>query len=593
MAFRFAPLSNSSSKRTYTIEDASAGLGATGLDNQDRVIIALDFGTTYSGVAYCFCNSSSKPDVRPIVDWVGLEGRTQPKVPTAILYDPHDSTNFKWGGQLTWRDDHVQGVKLLLDLKQTRPSYLPSSSAKREIRRLPKDVVDVVADFMKAMYSHALDKIGSKVPRDYLDLCEKSFVLSVPAVWSDKAKERTIQAAKKAGVYPVTLVKEPEAAALYTFMTQERALSPGDCFVVCDAGGGTVDLISYEVVSTEPTLDLAELVPGKGNMSGSLGLNKRFAEAVRDLIGDEEWFRLKKLDAWALAERQFDQEIKTSFTGDLDDDLIVNFPGARLEDNVDEGLERDSWFMSGETVHEIFEPLIADIVRLVNEQVHSIKDEKPDNPIKGIFLVGGFGSSEYLKSRIEEAKPDIQVIQPDDAWAAIVKGAALSRLSYTNVISTKATRHYGVSSWSIYEPAVDKDRPTSISLVTGRLRAERMTWYIIMGETLRRDRNERYPFHRYIPKSYSENDLRFRDELWMSETQVQPQHPTKDVKLNCILKSDLTTVDRSRFKEVVGIDGREWLKVQYDLVISTREAAMKFWLEFDGKEAGSILATYT
>jgi hypothetical protein len=33
-------------------------------------------------------------------------------------------------------------------------------------------------------------------------------------------------------------------------------------------------------------------------------------------------------------------------------------------------------------VHEIFEPLIADIVRLVNEQVHSIKDEKPDNPIK-------------------------------------------------------------------------------------------------------------------------------------------------------------------------------------------------------------------
>jgi hypothetical protein len=34
-----------------------------------------------------------------------------------------------------------------------------------------------------------------------------------------------IQAAKKAGVYPVTLVKEPEAAALYTFMTLERALS--------------------------------------------------------------------------------------------------------------------------------------------------------------------------------------------------------------------------------------------------------------------------------------------------------------------------------------------------------------------------------
>jgi hypothetical protein len=119
-----------------------------------------------------------------------------------------------------------------------------------------------------------------------------------------------------------------------------------------------------------------------------------------------------------------------------------------------------------------------------------------------------------------------------------------------------------------------------------------MTWYIVIGETLRRDRNERYAFHRHIPKSYSEKDLHFRDELWMSETQLQPQHPTGDVKLNCILKSDLSELDKSRFKEVIGIDGREWLKVTYDLVISTREAAMKFWLEFDGKEAGSILATY-
>ncbi|KAF5686278.1 Hsp70 chaperone protein [Fusarium circinatum] len=512
MAFRFAPLSNSSSKRTYTTEDASASLGAMSLDNEDRLIIALDFGTTYSGVAYCFCNPSSKPEVRPVVDWVGLEGRTQPKVPTAILYDPRDSTKFKWGGQLTWRDDHVQGVKLLLDSKQARPSYLPSNSAKREMKRLPKDVVDVVADFMKAMYEHALEKIASKVPRDYFHLCEKSFVLSVPAVWSDKAKEKTIQT--------------------------------GDCFVVCDAGGGTVDLISYEVVSTEPTLDLAELVPGKGNMSGSLGLNMRFAAAVRDLIGDEEWFRLKTLSAWALAERQFDQEVKTSFTGDSDDDFIINFPGARLDDNVDEGLERDSWFMSGETVHDIFKPLISDIIGLVNDQVEAVTEEKGYNPINCIFLVGGFGSSQYLKSRIEDENPDVQVIQPEDAWAAIVKGAALSRLSYTNVVSTKATRHYGVSSWSKYEPAVDKGRPTSISPVTGQVRAER------------------------------------------------PQHPTKDVKLNCILKSDLTTVDRSRFKEVVGIDGREWLKVQYDLVISTTDAAMKFWLEFDGKEAGSILATY-
>lgn len=44
-----------------------------------------------------------------------------------------------------------------------------------------------------------------------------------------------------------------------------KKMQKGDAFVVCDAGGGTVDLISYEITSIKPSLELAELVPGKGN----------------------------------------------------------------------------------------------------------------------------------------------------------------------------------------------------------------------------------------------------------------------------------------------------------------------------------------
>ena len=43
------------------------------------------------------------------------------------------------------------------------------------------------------------------------------------------------------------------------------SLNLGDAFVVCDAGGGTVDLISYEVVGLSPNLQVKELVPGTGN----------------------------------------------------------------------------------------------------------------------------------------------------------------------------------------------------------------------------------------------------------------------------------------------------------------------------------------
>lgn len=35
--------------------------------------------------------------------------------------------------------------------------------------------------------------------------------------------------------------------------------------------------------------------------------------------------------------------------------------------------------------------------------------------IKAIFLVGGFGSSIYLRECLQKQHPDIQVIQPPDA----------------------------------------------------------------------------------------------------------------------------------------------------------------------------------
>lgn len=38
----------------------------------------------------------------------------------------------------------------------------------------------------------------------------------------------------------------------------------GDAFVLCDAGGGTVDLISYEITNLDP-LEFRELVKGTGS----------------------------------------------------------------------------------------------------------------------------------------------------------------------------------------------------------------------------------------------------------------------------------------------------------------------------------------
>lgn len=39
----------------------------------------------------------------------------------------------------------------------------------------------------------------------------------------------------------------------------------GDALVLCDAGGGTVDLISYEIMNLNP-LEVKELVRGTGRL---------------------------------------------------------------------------------------------------------------------------------------------------------------------------------------------------------------------------------------------------------------------------------------------------------------------------------------
>ncbi|KAF8861505.1 Hsp70 family protein-like protein [Acephala macrosclerotiorum] len=541
--------------------------GPTEYQTKEQLVIALDFGTTYSGIAYAF-KKDKMPVAVCVIDWPGSV--TQPKIPTVISYDPNDNTRFTWGTQ-KHNSDVLQGIKLLLDPDQPRPIYLPELNVKSDLQRIGKTALDITADYMGAIYKHAMYVIRSKVSVDYLDVCQKQFVLSVPAVWSDKAKDVTLQAAEKAGIYPITLIKEPEAAAMYTLHTlQDKSLAVGDAFVICDAGGGTVDLISYEITQLNPQLEVKELVPGKGGMAGSLGLNKRFEEAVKYLVGEDQFFTLRKSKGFELAVQQFDRSVKTAFRGDTDEDYWVNFPMANLEDNTDRNLISNCWNMNGEDVRKIFDPLVVDIERLVAEQV-----------TLAIFLVGGFGSSEYLRSRLQAEHTDIQVIQPHGAWEAIVKGACLSQLPQeAQIVSNQATRHYGVSAHSLFDEVMDR----------GQMK---WTWYVTRGQDLKRDHTIRFSFYRSLADGYSNNQLVFTDELFQSESKLAPMHPSSaTTKVNCTLTADLRTVNRNKFKKSIGADGATYYQVHYELAITIQSAMMKFSLEIDGKEMGTVNAKY-
>ncbi|KAG6230550.1 hypothetical protein E4U34_000368 [Claviceps purpurea] len=562
-------------------------------EREEKLIIALDFGTTYSGVAYCFANQIDAKPVA-IMNWPGNRGIAAPKIPTILEYSEEEPTGFRWGASVNKSSGGIVAIKLLLDPKQERPLYLPATHTRTELKALPKAPIEIAADFMRAIYEHALEEIASAVPKAYMDICQKEFVLSVPAVWSDAAKNATLKAAELAGIESITVVKEPEAAAMYSIKSLEFSIKKNDAFVVCDAGGGTVDLISYEVMAVAPQLKLKELAPGTGGMAGSLGLNDRFAAAVEELVGDDQWLKLKMSKAWSIAEKQFDQEIKKSFRGELDVEYYVNFPMASLREDEDGGLVSNTWRLTGLVLSRIFEPLIADILEMIDYQVQAVRLKRPEKGISGILLVGGFGSSHYLMQRVKQHFPGIQILQPQDAWAAIVKGSVLSRLpSQVAVTSTCATRHYGTRGNVVYMASTHAGEKAYLDR-SGDLTVTVMEWFIKTGDNILRDQRFEIQMEFAFDDIHDAGTLIYTHPLWQCEDKVAPPYPSKGNKLavNCHVTADLRGVPKDKFIPRIDKEETIYHVLNINLVMTFKSAVMTFSMEVDGEEMGSTEVDY-
>jgi hypothetical protein len=148
---------------------------------------------------------------------------------------------------------------------------------------------------------------------------------------------------------------------------------------VCDAGGGTVDLISYEVESLKPFM-ISECSVGTADACGSVFLNRAFEDAVRKRLGK---YAEQVLKPRCLSEmlRHFDHFIKVEFKDDVE---VINFavPGAP---NIPEAYIEDG-FMSmtrylraiiladyrREELREIFIPQFQKILALINDQIQQV-----------------------------------------------------------------------------------------------------------------------------------------------------------------------------------------------------------------------------
>ncbi|KAL1606690.1 hypothetical protein SLS60_004097 [Paraconiothyrium brasiliense] len=343
---------------------------------QDRLIVGVDFGTTYSGAL--------------------ILGITSDKVPTEIAYvSPSDLSkpNIKWGFQFKPEETRLRCIKLFLDRSHKLPHFVSPLETAAQLRKYEKTVAEAVSDYLAQIYKHTMETLTRRYGETFMSMTKVQFVLTVPAVWSDSAKDATLRAAEKAGLgsgKDLKLISEPEAAAVYTLKAiQPNNLKIGDNFIVCDAGGGTVDLIAYKITQLNP-LRVEESAVGTGGLCGSAFLNYRFEDHVKSRIGTERYtmMREKKVKTWNMGLKYFEEFVKRNFNEEENTEVNVPFPG--LPDDEEAGLESGFLVMSTEQVKEIFDPVVQEVISLVEGQVQTIRAKgglaptrsAPDNSAK-------------------------------------------------------------------------------------------------------------------------------------------------------------------------------------------------------------------
>ncbi|MFQ3224430.1 MAG: hypothetical protein ACI8Z5_000679 [Lentimonas sp.] len=110
-------------------------------------------------------------------------------------------------------------------------------------------------------------------------------ILTVPASFDEVARSLTYEAAEAAGLGPVTLMEEPQAA-FYAWLSQAGAdwrkeVSTGDIILVCDVGGGTSDFSLICVSEVDGDLELERISVGEHLLLGGDNLDLALAHVLR------------------------------------------------------------------------------------------------------------------------------------------------------------------------------------------------------------------------------------------------------------------------------------------------------------------------
>ncbi|CAG8612600.1 5873_t:CDS:2, partial [Rhizophagus irregularis] len=320
-----------------------------------RILVSIDFGTTYSGFAYVHKENPETVVVNN--SWPGKEGA--PKAPTALQYDNGYKNVTSWGN-LALEEDPDEEEPDDTERQRPRPVELfklhISNLRKKELPWLPPQLhyTKAIEDYITQMRKLIQVTLERRWPTINFPQ-QVGFVLTIPAEWPP---------------HTTKVMRESEAAALHCLsVIKEHNLQPNDSFLVADCGGGTVDLTLRKLL---PENKLSEITERVGDLCGSTFVDKEFLHWLGRKVGFQ-----------ALA------KLKTDNYGQMQY-LVQRF-------FCTQQMEEAGWILKVdyETVKEMFDPVIDRIINLIDDQLKSSSEKN----CSAMFLVGGFSESPYLLRR--------------------------------------------------------------------------------------------------------------------------------------------------------------------------------------------------
>ncbi|KAF3836927.1 hypothetical protein F7725_004391 [Dissostichus mawsoni] len=342
------------------------------------VVVAIDFGTTSSGYAFSFTQDSEA--IHMMKRWEGGDpGVANQKSPTCLLLTPElKFHSFGFAARDFYHDLDPEEARhwLYFDKFKMKIHSTSDLTMETELEAVSGRKVRAIEVFAHALHffrEHALKEVKDQ-SSSVLEGEDIRWVITVPAVWRQPAKQFMREAAYLAGLVSpdcpeqLLIALEPEAASIYCrklrlhqvldlslqpitngfdlegsrpfessfrqareqlrrsrhsriFLVESGTgelwseLQTGDRYIVADCGGGTVDLTVHQIEQPEGTLK--ELYKASGGPYGAVGVDLAFEAMLCQIFGEDfiKSFKAKRPAAWVDLTIAFEARKRTAAPG--------------------------------------------------------------------------------------------------------------------------------------------------------------------------------------------------------------------------------------------------------------------------------------